>query len=53
MTDGDRQSGDGRGGGCSISFPLLLLSQTNGSQVTPSKLPLLCKLMAATRCNIH
>lgn len=48
MTDRDRQSGDGTGGGCNISFPFLFLCQT-----TPFKLHHLCKLMASTRCNIH
>lgn len=56
MTDGDRQSGDGRGGGLSIFFPFLFLSQINGSQITLSKLPHLCKLRAATDvtmvCNV-
>lgn len=53
MDDRWRQSGDSRSGGCSVSFPFLFLRQTNGSQIAPSKHPHLCKLMAATRCNIH
>lgn len=51
MTDGDRQSDDDRGGGLSVPFPYLFLSQINGSQITLSKLPHLCKLRAATGCN--
>lgn len=39
MTDGDRQSGDGSGGGLSISFPFFFLSQINGSQITLSISP--------------
>lgn len=31
MTNGDRQTGDSRGGRCSISLHFLLLSETNGS----------------------
>lgn len=47
MTNGDRQTGDSRGGGAVFLFGFLLLSETNGSQITRSKLPLLCKVTAA------